>query len=81
MADTVGYGNGALGPETTAITGATFTAGQSVERKANGASTVATMTTGGDATLGNNQDTNNNGADFIVRPTRQPQTKTSTAEP
>ena len=81
VADTVGYGNGALGPETSPIAGAGFTTGQSVERKANAASTAASMMNGADVTAGNNRDSNNNGADFVVRTTRQPQAKVSPAEP
>ena len=81
VADTVGYGTGALGPETSPITGATFTTGASVERKANASSTATSMTTGGDVAAGNNRDSDNNSADFVVRTARQPQTKLSTPEP
>jgi hypothetical protein len=81
VADTVGYGNGALGPETSPIAGAGFTTGQSIERKANAASTAASMATGADVAAGNNRDTDNNGSDFVIRPTRQPQNKLSPAEP
>ncbi len=81
VADTVGYGNGALGPETSPIAAASFTTGQSIERKANAAATAASMATGGDVGAGNNLDTDNNGADFVIRATRQPQTKLSPAEP
>lgn len=60
---------------------ATPSAGQSVERKANSASTVASMTTGADELLGNAEDSDNNLADFIVRTTPQPQSSTSAIEP
>ena len=42
---------------------------------------AASMTTGVDATLGNNRDSDNNAADFVVRPARQPQNKASAPEP
>ncbi|MBS1152548.1 MAG: Bacterial Ig-like domain (Group 1)/fibronectin type domain protein [Myxococcaceae bacterium] len=81
VADTVGYGTGATGPETSPVIGASFTTGQSIERKANASSTAASMATGADVAAGNNRDSNNNGADFVVRSTRQPQTRLSPAEP
>jgi hypothetical protein len=81
VADTVGYGT-ALGAETAPVTGASFTTGQSIERKANALSTAASMAiAGADAAAGNNQDTNNNAADFIVRSVRQPQNKAAPTEP
>ncbi len=81
VADTVGYGGSALGPETSPVIGASFSTGQSIERKANASSTAASMTTGADVAAGNNQDTDNNGLDFVIRPTRQPQGKVSSVEP
>lgn len=81
VADTVGYGTTAIGPETSPIVGATFTTGDSVERKANAASTAASMASGSDAAAGNNRDSDNNGSDFVIRVARQPQTKLSTPEP
>lgn len=55
--------------------------GSSVERKANSLSTVASMTSGADALMGNAEDTNNNLSDFITRPVSQPQNSTSDIEP
>ncbi len=81
VADTVGYGSAAVGAETAPATGFTFTLGQSIERKANAASTAASMATGADLAAGNNRDTDNNLADFVVRSARQPQSKASAAEP
>ncbi|MFP2964019.1 lamin tail domain-containing protein, partial [Myxococcus sp. 1LA] len=78
--DTVGYGTTANQPEGNRIPAAAPTAG-SYERKASAASTVESMTDGADALLGNGHDSNDNAADFIVRPTRQPQNAASPAEP
>lgn len=54
--------------------------GQSVERKANSASTTESMTSGVDVNLGNGEDTNNNSSDFILRESSQPQNASSSAE-
>ena len=80
VADTLGYG-AAVGPETASVTGAVFTSGNSYERKANAGSTAASMSSGADVSAGNNRDTNNNFADFVVRTSRQPQNKASALEP
>jgi hypothetical protein len=77
--DTVGWGT-AIAAEGGAAAPAT-TGTQSLERKANASSTITSMTTGADVSAGNNYDSNNNLADFILRPTRQPQNRTSPAEP
>lgn len=60
---------------------AALTSGQSLERKANNSSTVASMTTGADTLLGNGEDTDNNATDFIVRTTPEPQNSSSAFEP
>lgn len=54
--------------------------GQSVERKAQSSSTVASMTSGIDMIAGNGEDTDNNVVDFITRALSQPQNTTSSAE-
>ena len=53
----------------------------SYERKANAASTDATMSGGVDATAGNRYDMGDNRTDFIVRTTRGPQSMSSPREP
>lgn len=55
--------------------------GQSLERKANSASTVASMMTGADKLLGNGEDTDTNASDFAVRTTPEPQNSSSALEP
>ncbi|MGA8263076.1 MAG: lamin tail domain-containing protein, partial [Ignavibacteriaceae bacterium] len=56
--------------------------GVSLERKANGSSTSATMGTGGaDEFEGNGYDSDNNANDFVERTTPQPQNSGSPAEP
>lgn len=81
VADTVGYGGTAIGPETSPTALPDFAAGGSLERKANAASTATSMSTGGDVAAGNNRDSDNNGLDFVLRVSRQPQNKLSPAEP
>jgi hypothetical protein len=53
----------------------------SYERKANATSTAPSMSSGADASAGNRHDTNDNGADFVLRATREPQSRASTPEP
>lgn len=54
----------------------------SYERKANASSTAASMGAGGaDERAGNDHDTGNNAMDFVLRPTREPQSSMSAAEP
>jgi hypothetical protein len=54
----------------------------SYERKASATSTAATMSVGGaDELAGNAYDTNNNANDFVLRPTRNPQSMLSPREP
>ncbi|WNG20155.1 lamin tail domain-containing protein [Cystobacter fuscus] len=56
-------------------------AGGSIERKAVSSSDADTMKPGGgDALRGNGYDTNNNGNDFVLRATRDPQNSSSAAE-
>lgn len=82
VADTVGYGTAAAGPEGMAAPTGNFAGGQSIERKAQASSTATSMTTGGaDVTAGNNYDSNNNANDFVVRSNRDPQNLGSPAEP
>jgi len=58
------------------------TAGASLERKAKQSSTVTTMTGSGiDSDEGNAWDTDNNNADFILRPASQPQNSSNSIEP
>jgi hypothetical protein len=82
--DRVGWGT-AVGPEGTAVpapSSADWAAGASLERKARAASTAATMGPGGaDEFSGNNQDTQDNAADFVQRPLRDPQNSGSRTEP
>ncbi|NVJ09117.1 lamin tail domain-containing protein [Myxococcus sp. AM001] len=80
VVDTVGYGSTANQPEGNRIPGSAPAAG-SFERKASATSTVESMVDGADALLGNGHDSNDNAADFIIRPTRQPQNTSSAAEP
>lgn len=77
--DTVGLGTVTNGlSEGTSLTAAE--AGSSLERKANSASTVESMTSGADVNSGNGEDTDNNTADFILRTISQPQNSSSSAE-
>jgi hypothetical protein len=77
--DTVGYGT-ANTPEGTAIPTLPAAAG-SFERKASASSTAASMQSGGaDALKGNAHDSNNNAADFILRSSRNPQSRASPTE-
>ncbi len=82
VADTVGYGTSAVGPETSPAPAANFAGGQSIERKANAQSTAVSMSDGGaDALGGNNFDSNDNANDFVVRPVRDPQNAAAAPEP
>ncbi|OGE33376.1 hypothetical protein A3C99_01655 [Candidatus Daviesbacteria bacterium RIFCSPHIGHO2_02_FULL_37_9] len=78
LVDKVGFGT-ALDTETTAA--ATPSSGQSLERKANSSSTPQSMSSGVDINMGNAEDTNNNGDDFVVRDVPQPQNSQSDIEP
>ncbi|MFL5321734.1 MAG: lamin tail domain-containing protein [Myxococcaceae bacterium] len=80
--DLVGWGT-AVGPEGGASApAANFSAGQSIERKANASSTATTMETGADKFAGNGRDSDNNSADFVVRSLREPQNRANpTPEP
>jgi hypothetical protein len=80
VVDTVGYGTTANAAEGGAPA-ANPAANSSIERKAYSTSTDVSMTTGGDALEGNGQDSDNNAADFIVRPASQPQNSSSPTEP
>ena len=77
--DTLGW-RGASAPEGTPLLAPSTDGAWSYERKAYPLSTEASMTTGADALRGNGSDTNDNGVDFIVRPTRDPQNLASTPE-
>ncbi|MFO0680793.1 MAG: lamin tail domain-containing protein [Sandaracinus sp.] len=81
--DLLGYGTSASvreGSATASITSSNTTA--SFERKALADSTAATMAAGGrDELAGNGYDTDDNGADFVVRATRDPQSTASAPEP
>jgi hypothetical protein len=79
--DLVGWGSTAVGPEGTAVPSAAFSGGASLERKAGPSSTAASMAGGADALSGNGQDTDDNAADFVERPVREPQSSQSTPEP
>jgi len=78
--DLIGWGAAAIAPEGAAAPGFSSDASRSYERKAGAASTIDSMTSGADVARGNGHDTNNNGADIIVRATRDPQNAASTAE-
>ena len=78
--DRFGWGTATV-VETSTYTPAITSGGASYERKANAASTAASMSVGGaDELAGNRFDTDHNAADFVTRPTRQPQTLSSPAE-
>jgi hypothetical protein len=82
--DWVGYGTGADTAEGGSRAPAIPTGANpnSIERKALPGSTAATMGPGGaDATAGNGWDSDKNGDDFLVRPTRDPQSSASPTEP
>jgi len=78
--DLIGWGVAAIAPEGTAAPGFSTDTSRSYERKADAASSIASMTSGADIARGNGHDTNDNGADLIVRATRDPQNAASTAE-
>ncbi|MBI3185396.1 MAG: thrombospondin type 3 repeat-containing protein [Myxococcales bacterium] len=78
--DTLGWG-AAIGAEGTPVAAPTFSAGESLERKANASSTAASMESGADALSGNNRDSDDNLQDFVVRGARQPQNRLSPSEP
>jgi phosphatidylserine/phosphatidylglycerophosphate/cardiolipin synthase-like enzyme len=82
--DKVGWGT-AVNPEggAAAPNHGTSANGNSVERKADATSTAALLATGGaQQLLGNGQDTNNNGADFVTQTNgRNPQNSSNAPEP
>jgi hypothetical protein len=79
--DLVGWGT-ASAPEGSPAPAASFIDGASLERKARAGSTAASMAVGGqDSLSGNGHDTDDNGADFLVRQVRQPQSTQSAPEP
>lgn len=81
VVDQVGWGSVSVS-EGDSDAPAQTTANQSIERKALETSTAASMGPGGvDALLGNGQDTDNNGNDFILRSMRDPQNSQSPIEP
>ena len=78
--DRFGWGTATV-VESSAYTPAITSGAASYERKANAASTAASMSVGGaDELAGNRYDTDHNATDFVTRPTRQPQTLSSPAE-
>ena len=80
VVDKVAYGTGDyLRPEGTAFTPAPL-ASKSIERKAQSTSTKETMQTGDDASRGNGYDSDNNGQDFVLRDTPNPQNSSSPTE-
>src|SRR3989344_8639760 len=79
LVDKVGMGTAT---DFEATTAAQPDANQSTERKANSSSTIASMMIGGlDELLGNAEDTDNNGDDFLARELPQPQNTSSALEP
>ncbi len=77
--DTLGYGATSR-QEGNAFSG-TLSIGDSMERKANAASTAATLGSGGiDETAGNSEDTYDNDADFVVQNPPNPQNSASPSE-
>ncbi len=82
VVDTVGWGN-AAGPEGTATPVANWANNNagSLERKANEGATAASMQSGANRLLGNNWDTQDNNADFVLRDSREPQNASSAPEP
>lgn len=79
LIDKVGMGT-ALDFESTQS--ATPANGKSIERKANSASNAnSMMITGTDEFMGNAEDTDNNGVDFVLREIPEPQNSQSTHEP
>jgi len=77
--DRFGWGT-AMNPEGNAIPQAVDDAVNTYERKAVPTSDVGSMTTGADVARGNGHDTDDNRADFIERPTADPQNTASPAE-
>ena len=80
--DLLGYGSGVPAEGSLAAwPGAGGTDVFSLERKANAASTAASMMAGADATAGNGWDSGDNAVDFVIRDPRGPQSSASPAEP
>ena len=80
VVDMIGYGSAAVHEGATAA--ATPPTDGATERKANASSTSTSMAAGGaDFTAGNGWDTDNNGADFVTVPARDPHDTMSTPEP
>ena len=77
--DTIGW-HTAIAPEGTSVTAPSIDGTWSCERRAYATSNVGSMTSGADALHGNGSDSNDNGVDFIIRPTRDPQNLASAAE-
>ena len=81
VSDLVGWGTATAAEGTPAPVGAWASNGTgSIERKASAASTSMSMSTT-EATAGNARDTNDNGADFVTRASREMQNTMSPAEP
>ena len=81
ISDVLAFGNASYPEATTAPVGAWASLGTgSIERKASASSTTATMS-GAEALQGNGRDTNDNGADFVTRASRDPQNTSAPPEP
>lgn len=79
LVDLVGMGSAVSSESATMGNPAT---NKSIERKANGSSTVSSMASGGsDEFLGQGEDTDNNANDFLTRTTSDPQNSSFAIEP
>lgn len=79
VVDFVGYGTANMYEGSGAVSALSNTT--SAERKAQSTSTAASMSAGGaDETLGNGWDSNNNGGDFVIRTSPEPQNTASPLE-
>ncbi len=81
VVDLLGWGTAAGAEGNNPAPAAAFQDGGSLERKANAGSTAASMEGGSDALSGNNRDSDDNGADFVLRRVREPQNRASGSEP
>jgi hypothetical protein len=77
--DRFGWGT-AMSPEGNAMPQVVDDAVNTYERKAGPTSSASSMTTGADVSRGNGHDTDDNRADFVERPSGDPQNTTSPAE-
>jgi len=77
IVDKVGFGTATYYESSPALA---IPDGKSIERKAQSTSTKETMQTGDDASRGNGYDSDNNGQDFVLRDTPNPQNSSSPTE-